>query len=157
MTKNRKPASPAHVGDDSFETPAFDPAPVRPRRDGWTADKQIAYVEALAACGCVEEACGAVGVSRMSAYRLRARADAQSFRYAWDFALDHAIGRLGDAVLSRAINGVARPVFYQGEQIGERRHYDERLAMWLPIGRASCRERVGQYVEISGGAVSLKK
>src|SRR3546814_15697247 len=67
----------------------------------------------------------------MSAYRLRARADAQSFRYAWDFALDHAIGRLGDAVLSRAINGVARPVFYQGEQIGERRHYDERLAMWL--------------------------
>src|SRR3546814_5300494 len=26
---------------------------------------------------------------------------------------------------------VARPVFYQGEQIGERRHYDERLAMWL--------------------------
>src|SRR3546814_5695788 len=67
----------------------------------------------------------------MSAYRLRARADAQSFRYAWDFALDHAIGRLGDAVLSRAINGVARPVFYQGQQIGERRHYDERLAMWL--------------------------
>src|SRR3546814_6373383 len=67
----------------------------------------------------------------MSAYRLRARADAQSFRYAWDFAPDHAIGRLGDAVLSRAINGVARPVFYQGEQIGERRHYAERLAMWL--------------------------
>src|SRR3546814_14820256 len=102
MTKNRKPASPAHVGDDSFETPAFDPAPVRPRRDGWTADKQIAFVEALAACGCVEEACGAVGVSRMSAYRLRARADAQSFRYAWAFALDHAIGRLGDAEIGIA-------------------------------------------------------
>src|SRR3546814_8662565 len=67
----------------------------------------------------------------MWAYPVRARADAQSFRYAWDCALDHAIGRLGDAVLSRAINGVARPVFYQGEQIGERRHYDERLAIWL--------------------------
>src|SRR3546814_1326118 len=88
MTKNRKPASPAHVGDDSFETPAFDSATVRPWRDGWTADKQIAFVEALAACGCVEEACGAVGVSRMSAYRLRARADAESFRYDWDCVVD---------------------------------------------------------------------
>src|SRR3546814_14874251 len=29
--------------------------------------------------------------------------------------------------------------------------------IWLKIGRASCRERVGQYVEISGGAVLLKK
>lgn len=42
-----------------------------------------------------------------------------------------AIRRLSDAVVSRAINGVAVPVFFQGEQIGERRHYDEQLAMVL--------------------------
>lgn len=33
--------------------------------------------------------------------------------------------------LSPAINGVSRPVFYKGEQVGERRYYDERLTMFL--------------------------
>ena len=36
-----------------------------------------------------------------------------------------------DEAWSRALNGVARPVFYQGEQVGEYRHYDERLTMFL--------------------------
>jgi hypothetical protein len=31
----------------------------------------------------------------------------------------------------RTIKGVPRPVFYQGEQVGEYRHYDERLTMFL--------------------------
>ncbi len=70
-------------------------------------------------------------MSTTSAYGLRARLDAQGFRYAWDAAQDHAIQRLADAALSRAIHGVPRPVFFQGEQIGERRHYDERLTMFL--------------------------
>ena len=39
--------------------------------------------------------------------------------------------RLRDAAQSRAVNGVARPVFYKGEQIGERRYYDERLTMFI--------------------------
>ena len=33
--------------------------------------------------------------------------------------------------LSRAINGVPRPIFHKGEQVGEYRHYDERLTMFL--------------------------
>ena len=66
-----------------------------------------------------------------SAYRLRARAEANIFRQAWDIALDYAIRNLTDAALGRALHGVARPVFYQGEQIGERRYYDERLTQFL--------------------------
>src|SRR5690606_34866623 len=77
------------------------------------------------------KACRAVGMSERSAYALRARADAISFRNAWDTALDYAIRRLSDAALSRALNGVTVPVFFQGEQIGERRYYDERLTMFL--------------------------
>lgn len=111
--------------------PEFDPVPVRPRHDGWDADKQVAFIEALAECGCVEHACQHVGMSVRSAYTLRQRADAQSFRIAWEVALEYAVQRLSDAVLSRAINGVARPVFFQGQQIGERRHFDERLAMFI--------------------------
>jgi hypothetical protein len=105
--------------------------PTRARHDGWTPDKQHDFIAALAESGCVKDACAAVGMSRESAYKLRARADASVFRQAWDVALDYAIRALSDAALSRAIHGVSRPVFYKGEQIGERRHYDERLTLFL--------------------------
>lgn len=117
--------------DQGDEFTPFDPVPVRYRHDGWTPDRQLAFIEALAGCGCVDEAASAVGMSRNSAYALRRRPDAQAFRLAWDAAMDHAVGRLSDAAMARAINGVAVPVFHNGEQVGERRHFDERLTMFL--------------------------
>ena len=131
MTHGRTPI-PQEAEDDvpAFDT-EFEPVPVRARHDGWAPEKQVAFIEALAECGCVDHACGRVGMSVTSAYALRRRIDAQSFRVAWDAALDYAVRRLSDAAFSRAINGVARPVFYQGEQIGERRYYDERLTMFM--------------------------
>ncbi|ODU20708.1 MAG: hypothetical protein ABS87_09270 [Sphingomonas sp. SCN 67-18] len=111
--------------------PAFTPAAPRARHDGWTPEKQVAFIDALAESGCVAEACARVGQSPSTAYRLRRRVDAYSFRAAWDAALDYAIRRLSDAAFSRALHGVARPVFFQGEQVGERRYYDERLTMFL--------------------------
>ena len=113
------------------EPPEFEPARPRARFDGWTPERQADFIQALAESACVAEACRAVGMSERSAYALRARPDAISFRNAWDTALDYAVRRLSDAALSRALNGVAVPVFYQGEQIGERRYFDERLAMFL--------------------------
>ena len=110
---------------------SFTPVAVRARHDGWTPERQHGFIAALAESGCVLEACAAVGISPKSAYALRARPDASTFRQAWDVALDYAIRRLGDAALGRALHGVSRPIFYQGEQIGERRHYDERLTMFL--------------------------
>ena len=109
----------------------FDPVHLRARHDGWTAQRQIAFVEALAESACVEEAARRTGMSVASAYALRKRADAGPFRDAWDSALDMAMHRLEQAVLSRAIHGVARPIFYKGEQVGEWRHHDEKLAMFL--------------------------
>jgi hypothetical protein len=109
----------------------FTPVPVRARWDGWTPDKQIAFVEALSETACVEEACRIVGMSPVSAYALRRRPPAHHFREAWDAALDMGVHRLEQAVLGRALNGVPRPVFYKGEQVGEWREYDERLAMFL--------------------------
>ncbi|MGN6279865.1 MAG: hypothetical protein ACTHM8_14235 [Sphingomonas sp.] len=111
--------------------PDFTPVATRHRHDGWTAERQVAFIEALAESGCVEESCKHVGRSATSAYALRRRIDAQSFRIAWEAALDYAVRRLSDAAFSRALHGVSRPVFYQGEQIGERRHYDERLTMFI--------------------------
>ena len=102
----------------------FDTVPVRDRHDGWTPERQHAFVAALAESGCVTEACKAVGVTSQSAYRLRRHFDAQGFRLAWDAALDFAIRRLSDAVYARAIYGVAVPHYYKGEVVGEHRRYD---------------------------------
>jgi hypothetical protein len=38
---------------------SFERAQVRPRHDGWTAARQIAFIDALAATRCVGEACRA--------------------------------------------------------------------------------------------------
>ena len=130
---------------DALEPPEFEPARPRRRFDGWTPARQVRFIEALAESACVADACRAVGMSERSAYALRARADAVSFRNAWDAAQDYAIRRLSDAVLSRAVNGVAVPVFFQGRQVGEKRYYDERLAMFL----LRCRDplRYGKWLD----------
>ena len=127
--------------DDAVRAPEDAPAPtpgtlpraipMRARHDGWTPTRQHAFITALAETGCVTEAAAAVGMTTRSAYRLRARAEANIFRQAWDIALDYAIRNLTDVALGRAINGVARPVFYKGEQVGERRYYNERLTQFL--------------------------
>ena len=101
------------------------------RHDGWTVDRQTRFLTALAASGCVREACAAAGMSYGSAYKLRSRPSATAFRMAWDAALDCAMSRLESAALSRAIDGVPRPIFHKGEQVGEWRYHDERLAMFL--------------------------
>ena len=109
----------------------FAPVPVRARRDGWTAEKQIAFIEALAETGVVEEACRRVGMSRTSADELRRRPCGGSFRRAWEVAVDYALYHLEEAVRDRVRRGVPRPIFYKGEQVGEWRHFDERLTMFL--------------------------
>lgn len=114
--------------DDQFD---FEPVLLRYRHDGWTPDKQLEFIQALADSGCVDEACRDVGMSRKSAYALRRRPDAQAFRLAWRAAKDVQGERLDDAAMSRAINGVPVPIFHNGEQVGERRHFDERLTMFL--------------------------
>jgi hypothetical protein len=127
MTTRKSP--PRNLPSTGFN--AFEPALTRFRRDGWTPERQRAFIDALAETACVSDACRAVGMSTQSAYALRRTFEAEAFRLAWDAALDYAIRRLSDEVISRAINGVPVPHFYKGEQVGEHRRYDERLAMFL--------------------------
>ena len=122
---------------------AFQPVPVRARRDGWTPGRQLAFVNALAALGCVEQACAAVSMSPRSYYDLRSRPGSNSFRRAVDAATDVAVQRLEDGLLSRALHGEVTPVFYKGEQVGERRRHDNRLA--LNLLRARNPERYGRW------------
>jgi hypothetical protein len=119
--------------DDAEDPPliAFEPVPLRSRHDGWTVDKQYAFIQALAETGIVEEACRRVGMSRTSADKLRSRPSGTHFRRAWQTALDYALYRVEENAHRRARDGVARPIFYKGEQVGEWRYYDERLTAFL--------------------------
>jgi len=45
----------------------------------------------------------------------------------------------------RARRGVARPIFYKGEKVGEYRHYDERLTMFLLRSRRP--QRYGKWID----------
>jgi hypothetical protein len=70
-------------------------------------------------------------MSRTSADKLRHRPEGAPFRHAWQDALDYALYRVEENAHRRAREGVARPIFYKGEQVGEWRYYDERLTAFL--------------------------
>jgi hypothetical protein len=123
----------------------FDPVPVRARHDGWTVERQYAFIQALAQSGCVDEACRRVGMSDTSAYELRMRPGGAQFRRAWEAAIDYSLHFVEHGAFSRSRHGVARPIFYKGEQVGEWRHYDERLTMFLLRTRRP--DRYGKWIE----------
>jgi len=97
----------------------FEPAQLRRRYDGWTAEKQIRFIEALATSKCVDEACRIVGMSDTSAYQLRNRPCGAAFARAWDLALDCQMPELEQAAFHRARYGVPRPSLQQVADVGE--------------------------------------
>ncbi|MEL6708441.1 MAG: hypothetical protein AAFP79_09160 [Pseudomonadota bacterium] len=116
---------------DTSESPVSIPPKLTTRRDGWTAEKQRGFLQMLAATQSVSVAAKAVGMSRQSAYKLRARLDDAPFGAAWRMATQSARNVLVEAALDRAINGVEVPHYWQGELVGTSRRYDERLTTVL--------------------------
>ena len=103
----------------------------RHRHDGWTAERQTAFLEALASTHSVAGAARVAGMSRQSAYALRARLKGEPFDLAWHAALRCRFDALAEAALDRALNGVEVPHFYKGELVHTSRRYDERLTVAL--------------------------
>ena len=104
------------------------------------------FLRALAAGHSVAEAARSVGMSRQSAYRLRARLKGQPFDIAWEAAFQHGYDALAEGALERAIHGVEVPVFHKGEQVGAYRRFDERLTCFLLARRnAVGAQTLGRY------------
>ncbi|TMM46730.1 hypothetical protein [Qipengyuania marisflavi] len=101
------------------------------RHDGWSPDKQAGFLRQLSATHSVTAAAKSVGMSRQSAYRLRSRLKGKAFDLAWEVAFHHSYDLLAHTALERALNGVEIPVFFQGEQVGSYRKFDERLTVAL--------------------------
>jgi hypothetical protein len=125
--------------DTPSEPLEFSPVPVQPRHDGWTAERQRAFIAALAETGCVSEACAEVGIKPRSAYRLREHPKARAFCIAWDHALSMASARLASIAFERAVHGSVERIYRNGELVEERRKPSDKLLMWLlghvdPVG-----------------------
>ncbi|HEY7807656.1 MAG TPA: hypothetical protein VIC34_10700 [Croceibacterium sp.] len=106
-----------------LRVPAFYPVPTRTRRDGWTIERQADFLGMLAETGSVIGACEAVGISRKSAYQLRARPGAESFAAAWDAALGGEVRKVTSP--ARDFVSFHRPVhlvMFRGRYRGSWRH-----------------------------------
>lgn len=155
------PLAPAPPSADERDALDFVPLPCR-SRNGWTAARQRGFIAGLCELGLVGQAAAAVGMSRQSAYRLRARAEsgveagagagaeaeAGSFAAAWDAAIDQGQCEALSLALDRAVGGVAEPYFYGGRQRGERRRFDTGLL--LATLRAAEVRAGRQHVEPDG-------
>lgn len=116
---------------------ALTTTPHNTRRDGWTPERQTTFLRALASSHSVANAARAAGMSRQSAYALRARLKGEPFDLAWHAALRCGFDALAEAALERAFNGVEVPHYYRGELVGTSRKYDERLTVALLMMRDS--------------------
>jgi hypothetical protein len=97
------------------------------RHDGWTPERRRRFLERMAECGVIVEACEAAGMSARSAYNLRDRDPL--FAAGWDAANVKARAPLSDEAYSRARNGVVERIYKDGVVVAERHRYDNRLTM----------------------------
>lgn len=71
-----------------------------------------------------------VNMAQANCYTLRRAPGAESFRRAWEAALDFGVARLKDIAFERAIDGYLVPVFVGGKLMGFRRKHNDALLMF---------------------------
>ena len=109
---------------------------------------RTALLEAMAETASVTKACQLSGVPRRTAYKWRDAED--GFAAAWDEALDRGADALEDEAVRRAFDGVDRPVFQGGEEVGTIREYSDSMLMFLLRGRRPERYKDRVAAEHSG-------
>jgi putative SOS response-associated peptidase YedK len=75
-------------------------ASAKTRRDGWTAERQLRFLDALARTRCVIKAAEFAGMSREGAYRLRERKDGALFAALWERAVERPAGKVHTPALT---------------------------------------------------------
>lgn len=97
--------------------------------DRRTAKIQDLFLAELAAAGNIAAACRATGVSRSTVYNWRQASS--DFAARFTEAMDEAIDSLEAEAWRRGRDGVAKPIFYQGEVCGHIQEYSDRLLILL--------------------------
>ncbi len=136
MTKHDHPI--AATSSIEHAAPDNPPADI-PRPECWSPAKQAAFLRELSASHCVKRAALSVGMSRQSAYKLRARLKGEPFDLAWTAAFRCRFDALAEMAMDRAMNGVEVPHLHKGEVVHTSRRYDERVTGALLAMRESFR------------------
>ena len=124
----------------------------RHARHAWKPRFLAAFEEDLT----VTAACQRAGVSRSAVYEARQRDE--GFALAWHHVESRIVDTLEREAYRRAVEGVERPVYQRGVQVGSVREYSDRLLEMLLKARAPERYRENSKVEVSGhdgGPVTL--
>ncbi len=90
-----------------------------------TDEARETFLATLAAACNVTAACRAAGICRQTAYQWRE--DDKAFAEAWKGALEEAVDGLEKEAWRRAVEGVDRPIVYQGAVTGTYREYSDRM------------------------------
>jgi hypothetical protein len=91
--------------------------------------RREAFLAALQDGRSVTGAALAAGINRTLVYRWRG--EMPDFAAAWDEAVETATDLIEEEALQRARQGVQKPVFYRGEQIGTVTTWNDKLLMFL--------------------------
>ena len=97
-----------------------------------TAQRAI-FLDVLRSTANVSRAARAAGLPTSSLYRQRAQS--QAFAADWDAAISEASDTVEEELTRRARDGVEKPVFYGGKQIGTMRIHSNDLLMFLAKSR----------------------
>jgi hypothetical protein len=100
----------------------FAPVAVRWRRDGWTPRRQYFFILALARGFTPGKAAALLGMTRKTAYELRAKPGGEGFATAWAAAVARArirkLAARAPTLSERALHGEWHPRLHQGRLIG---------------------------------------
>ncbi len=116
----------------SDQTPARAPAPTRSRGRGGApvAPARLDdFLQNLAETADVTAAAERTGLRRSTLYKMRRTRPA--FARRWDEALHLGTERLQDKAMRHALQGVERPVWHAGRQVGTATQHDHRLLQFL--------------------------
>jgi hypothetical protein len=91
-----------------------------------TPEREEQFLEVLAAGWSVYKAARAIGVGRQTVYDWR-NDGLTNFAQRWDEAVESGTDVMEDEAVRRAVHGVTRSVYYQGQPCGENTEYSDLL------------------------------
>ncbi len=110
--------------------------------------KKSAYIRHYSTCGRVGESAHAAGIDPATVTRWRA--DDEAFATAEGHAHDSFVEMLEKEAVRRAVTGVEKPVYQQGEMVGTVREYSDTLLIFMMKGERPGKYRDQAKIELSG-------
>ena len=122
-----------------------------------TPEKRAAFLEDLANHGNVTQACETIGVGRVAIYKWRN--EDPEFMADWEAALELGTDALEDEAVRRGRDGVLRPVYQGGAEVGAVREYSDTLLIFMLKARRpdKFKDRVQSDVTVTAAFTDVLK